>query len=252
MPWLTRGLGLCLLSPVPRTSRKPTRKPVTTKKALRFMRDMKLRHGYTYGNLEGIARKAALDSKWRYVSLADRYEIAWSAITEALYTSEDPPYAYDLIQCGIRAIARYVEEDGQLRGTYYYRPGKPRMPRFEIYWWTAAGPTPSPEDRIIDRIAARHIFEKLTPANQRVLLALADHNDYTRAAESLGISRKSFVTYVYLARKQFLRLWHDDETPSRIWGRDHHTGKPRQRSITAITIRRRHARRRQSSDADTD
>ncbi|MGI5204969.1 hypothetical protein ACQEU6_25750 [Spirillospora sp. CA-108201] len=215
------------------------------------MRDMELRHGYTYGNLEGIARKASLDSKWRYITLAERYDIAWSAVTEALYSSEDPPYAYDLIQAGMRAIARHVEEDGQLRGVYYYQPGKPRMPRFETYWWDAAGPTPSPENRIIERIATRHIFERLTPANQRVLLALADYNDYTRAAEALGISRKSFITYVCLARKQFLRLWHDDETPSRVWGRDHnYTNKTRSRSITAVTIRRRRARRLKSPDAD--
>ena len=51
-------------------------------------------------------------------------------------------------------------------------------------------------------------------------MALATYNDYQRAAEALGKPYHSFVGTVSTARKQFLRLWHEHETPSEVWGRE--------------------------------
>ena len=205
------------------------------------MRDIELKHGYTYASVERIAQKAASESKWRFVDLVERYEIARSAVAEELYRCDEPPGPYHLIDHGMKAIRRHVEELGDLRGVYFYKRGIPRMPRFEIFWWSVAGPTPSPEEPVIERLTVETIFAKLTPLNQQVLLALADFDNFDRAAEAMGVSVSSYRTYVYLARKQFLRLWHDGEEPSKFWGRT--TKRNKSRSVTATTIRRRRVNR---------
>ncbi len=204
-----------------------------------------LRHGYTLASLEGLTRRAAFDSKWRFIAFDEKYETAWSAIAEELYSSEEPPPVHDLIQVGVRAITRHVEDLGHTKGVYYYRADKPSMPRFEIYWWWHAFPTPSPESRIVDVLALRQIWPRLTRTNQKVLLALAVHGDYQAAAAALNKPYSTFVTQIYEARRQFLRLWHDGEQPSRVWGRDRRKRNgPPQRSVTATTIRKRQQRAR--------
>jgi hypothetical protein len=55
-----------------------------------------------------------------------------------------------------------------------------------------------------------------------------------------------------LARKQFLRYWHEGEQPSRIWGRDHkgiESYTPYQ-SIITVTVRQRKARRERREAAE--
>jgi hypothetical protein len=80
---------------------------------------------------------------------------------------------------------------------------------------------------------------------------LATHSDYQKAADALGKPYHSFVSTVSTARKQFLRLWHEHETPSGVWGHDRRN-RPRaedRRSVTVVTIRRRN-RRREARQAD--
>jgi len=187
-------------------------------------------------------RRAAWESHWQFIGFREKYEIAWSAIAEGLYSCDGPPSDRDLIRIGDKAITRHVEDHGHMWGTYYYRDGD--MPRFEKYWWSQAAPTPSPEGRIVDVVALGQIWPRLTKNSQRVLMALAVHGE--RAAESLGKPYSTFVTQIYEARRHFLRLWHEGEQPSRVWGHDRrkreHPLANNGRSVTARTIRKRRQR----------
>jgi hypothetical protein len=219
-----------------------------------------LRWGYTVASLEGLARKAAYDSHWRFLPPVEKYEIAWSAIAEELYACDEAPSASALLRRGEKAIRQHVDDLGHSHGIYYaghssgrIAPGTP-MPRFEKYWWSHALPTGSPEDRIVDELALQQIWSRLTKTHQSVLLALAVHGDYQRAADALNKSYKSIVTQIYTARKQFFRLWHQHETAPGVWGRDRRKrSRPRgedQRSITAATIRKRRARAKARTESN--
>jgi hypothetical protein len=91
--------------------------------------------------------------------------------------------------------------------------------------------------------------------HQTVLIALAAHGDYQHAATALDKPYATFVTQIHLARKQFLRLWHQGEQPSGVWGRDRRKRtKPPGASGHAITIntvrrrtRARHTAKQQGS-----
>jgi hypothetical protein len=210
--------------------------------------DTELRFGFTMASLDSLARKAVHESHWHFLPFHEKYDIAWSAIAEDLYASAEPPRPYDLIRLGEKAIAAQVEAYGHMWGAYYSKPDREFKPRFETFWWSQAYPTPSPEEPIVDRIAFRQIWPRLTSTNQTVLLALAIHGDYQRAADSLNKPYSTFTTQIWQARKQFLRLWHDGELPSRVWGHDMRKHprpeRPRDRSITSATILRRQSRRK--------
>jgi len=91
---------------------------------------------------------------------------------------------------------------------------------FERYWRSAASSHPGPEPAVIDRVALAQIWPRLRAEHQQVLAALAIHDDYGLAAQSLGISRSWFITRLGAARRAFLRLWHEGEPPSRPWAND--------------------------------
>jgi hypothetical protein len=218
----------------------------------RAARDSELRYGYTLTSLENLARRAVFESRWQFIAFHEKYEIAWSAIAEQLYASDQPPGASDLIHAGEKAIRIHVEDLGHTHGTYYYRETTD-MPRYWKFWWSQAGPAPSPETGIVDVVTLQQIWPRLTVNSQRVLMALAVHGDYERAAESLNKPYRTFVTQVYEARRHFLRLWHEGEQPSRVWGHDvRKRSSPRQqgeRSVTATTIRRRRQRAARQASA---
>lgn len=157
--------------------------------------DGELRHGYTLASLDNLARKAVLESHWRFLSFHDRYDIAFGAIAEHLYACDEMPRPHDLIRLGEGAIRLYVDEESHWSGRYIYRTGVPEMPRFRLYWWDNSSTTSSsPEDYVVVRTAFDQVWPRLTPVHQRVLLALAAHEDYERAAKSLRLTRNSFVT----------------------------------------------------------
>lgn len=69
------------------------------------------------------------------------------------------------------------------------------------------------------------------------------HNDHERAAQALGKSMVAFHSAVRDARRQFLRLWHQGEQPSKVWSRDRRTTDRDSRDPIAY-LRQRHAMRR--------
>jgi len=183
-----------------------------------------LRHGYTLDSLTRLAHYAARNKLWYYTTdLAVRYEVAFATMAEHLYAAPEPPTAGELVKVGWHAIAAHGDARRQFLGLAHDGPPGPGL-NFERYWRGVTAPADSPEDKVTDRIALAQIWPRLTPASREALAALAAHGDYRRAADALGIGYKTFVCRISDARRQFLALWHDGETPSRPWVRDRRAG----------------------------
>lgn len=189
-----------------------------------FSAGVELRHGYTLDNLTRMAHYAARHTRWNLaIDLGTRYEVAWSAMAEHLYAADQQPTPGDLFRAGWLAVSRHRDAERQFQGRAHDGPAGPGN-HFERYWRGVSAPVDSPEDKITDRIALAQIWPCLRPVHREALTALATHGDYRRAAESLGMPYKSFLSRISRARREFLALWHYGETPSRPWVRDRRAG----------------------------
>jgi hypothetical protein len=208
-----------------------------------------LRHGYTLESLTRLAHWTARTTRYdKNVPLPERYEAAWSALAQCLYAAQDKPTVDDLVQAGRLAIRHYGERERQFRGRAHDGPAGPGR-NFERYWRAVGAPVDSPEDRLVDRMALAQIWPRLTPASREALLALAVHGDYRRAAESLGLGYKTFVCRISYARRQFLKLWHDGEAPSRPWVRDRRQGPGTDMHTVTYFLRSRRLRKQAAGAA---
>jgi hypothetical protein len=182
-----------------------------------------LRHGYTLDDLRRLAGGVVKHAWSQLGDQADRLEVVWSAIAEALYASETAPARRDLFQAGMDAMGRYDADDRHHHGIASSGPhayaGRGSSPAFQTYWCLAMTAR-SPEDGVVERVALAQIWPRLTEGQRRALLALAAFDDYAAAAEALGIKYQSFHSLIRAARIRFLALWHEGESPSRVWGRD--------------------------------
>jgi hypothetical protein len=202
--------------------------------------DVQLRHGYTLAQVRSITLGLAIRQTWlkstSVVSFDQRLEVAWHAVIEHLYASDQPPTPREMMQAADRAVNRDIHLAHQFHGhNTRDRYAKTTIKSFELYWWHTSIPTSSPENGIIERLALAQIWPRLRPEYQEVLAALAAHDDYGLAASSLGISRRLFTARLSEARQAFLQRWHEGESPSRVWT----TGKS-----TGIWRRRAHRARR--------
>jgi len=212
--------------------------------------DPSLPHGYTLARLERVAREAAWGSRWHYLPRAEQADVARFAVLEHLYTCVELGDFSSLVRVGRAAIHAHVVKEMHHHGATPKTsdPGAVPMPRYWTYWRSSSVPTSSPEEPIVEALAVAQIFDRLGPAYQRVLLALAEHDDYDVAAAELGKARHGFETTLSVARKQFLAWWHEGEVPSRVWGKDYRNARRRHdrtdyKKITVTTIRRRRQRR---------
>src|SRR5690606_16459965 len=64
-----------------------------------------IKHGYTLADLDDMARAAVAVDRLLVGDAHYRHSIAYSAIAEALYASEEPPDRAHLIRVGWQAIA---------------------------------------------------------------------------------------------------------------------------------------------------
>jgi hypothetical protein len=185
--------------------------------------DLPLRHGYTMADLVALTRKAAFRSRWRFVDFDERADAARFAIVEQLLTATDRPDQWELVDAGERAIRRHVEAEEHWGGFWVTRsdvePGS-RMTRYLRYWRSSAQPTGSPENPVVDAFALRQIWPKLTRTQRAALVALAEHDDYDKAAAELGLTYHTLVSHLSNAHRTFLKWWHQHERPSRPWGND--------------------------------
>lgn len=209
-----------------------------------------LRHGYTLDDLRRLAGRVVCSAWGRLGSQVERLEFAWSAIAEALYASDGMPSQRDLFNAGLRAMRRYDADNRHHLGvaTSGTHTGFGSAPRFQAYWCLART-APSPEDGVVERVALAQIWPRLTEGHRRALLALAAFDDYAEAAAALGLTYSAFRQAVGAARLRFLALWHEGETPSRVWGRDRRIGRrdagpPAERRPVTVRMRKAGRRRR--------
>jgi hypothetical protein len=210
--------------------------------------DIKLPHGYCLADLDRMTRQAVFYARWTTGSTTvDRYDVARCSIIDRLYDdAQERPSERELTMIGKRAVCRYVDDEYQVHGVNpkEWRDGITRG-RFVAFWLDWIQHSGSHDTHVIEILAVRQIWPRLTWRNRRLLLALAVHGDYESAAKAVGMSRDAFIGKLSLARKQFLRYWHEGEQPSRIWGRDHkgiESYTPPQ-SIITLTVRQRKAAR---------
>lgn len=178
-----------------------------------------LRHGYNLADLDRLARAAVWRIWGTCLDYRTRYEVAWSAVAERLYAApeDSPPAPGDLISAGQDAIAAHVDSEQRHRG--YDRETGAGMPRWAAYWH-GQRPVREPEAGLVERMALWQVWPELTPAQREALLALAACGTRDAAAESLGISPRTLAHQLDAARRRFLALWHEHETPPRFWGSD--------------------------------
>ena len=204
--------------------------------------DEPLWHGYTLTDIDRYARISARTARGnRILDPTDCYQIAWSAITETLATADDAPTGIDLIAAGSTAVSRASYDHRHTWGiNRAWGSDQGSMARFNRYWELASRPAGSMEDAIVDRAALRQIWPRLSLTHRQVLHALAIHdNDPRAAAESLGRTITTFQSHLVSARAAYRALWHEHETPSRMWGR---SGRRGRRTATQVLRSRRRAR----------
>lgn len=187
--------------------------------------EVEVKHGFTFTDLEKIARAAVVADRLLVGDVRYRHGIAYSAIAEALFASEEPPERGHLIRVGWQAIALDVRwslrhagfpDDGQ--------PGDDKLrPRF-MQFWEDHRVTPSHEPKIVEDLAAHQVIETLTPLYRDALIALAVHDTYQAAAEALGITYVALKARIATARRQVLAAWFEGETPHRTRHIDRRVG----------------------------
>lgn len=201
-----------------------------------------LRHGYTLDDLDQLARAAITRSRTAgRVSAADqdeRYATAWDAIAHHLYTTDEHPTGYNLIGAAMTALT--ADSDAHRRHHGY----RDNTRAFGVFWLDTSGPTPSPERGIVERTALAQIWPRLQPYQQRAFTALATFENYQAAADALGLSYKTFASTISQARREFLRLWHEGEEPSRPWGNDRRRSEGTRRNAVTRYVKYRKGRRK--------
>lgn len=205
-----------------------------------------LRFGFTFQHVEALARRAVRDhSQSRGRDWEDRYEAAWGAAVERLYSADEPVSALDLLQAATRGLRRMAQAYLRDRGYAWSRSGGgiSATPSFWGYW--SSPESASPEETVVDLEALEQVMARLSPSQAAALRALAEHGSHQAAAEALGVSPSALDNRLGRARSAFLALWHEHEAPSRKWrgdspafqrGRGVHPATPAEEAATLATV----------------
>lgn len=180
-------------------------------------------HGYTMRDLDRLAATACTYDRSMASDATTRYEIAWSAIAEALCTADEPPQWHDLFTIGWRAIYAEVREMRHLFGQRD-KDGTNEVAssqRFRQYWTL---PPVRPDEGIAERMAVPQVLAVLTETEREAVVALAVHDDYQAAADSLGLKYTAFTVRMSSARKRFRAHWYAPETAPPVKGTDRRVG----------------------------
>ncbi|SCL21655.1 hypothetical protein [Micromonospora inyonensis] len=203
-----------------------------------------LRYGYTIADLQRLARLVAATTHTS-TSHADRYQEAYSAIAEHLYTTTSRPDDHDLVHAGRAAVLTAMRHTLRHHGYDTNTPGAGTgdRPRYVTYWRWIGQPAPGHDDHIIDAVAVRQILPLLTAQEQAAVNALAAFDTYQAAAAALGIPYGRFCDRLARARHRFLTYWHEHEQPSRPWTSDRRDGGPDSRDPRRVMKRFRERQR---------
>lgn len=206
-------------------------------------------HGYSLNAIDRLARTAAACAPGgRILDPSDRYHAAWSAIAETLATATEPPTRSDLFAAGANAVSRAGQDYRHTWGmTRTWASSEGDIAGYRRYWELARRTTASPEEPVVDRTALTQIWPCLSLTHQQVLWALAVHDgDHRAAATSLGKTLLTYRSHLKNARAAYRALWHEHETPSRMWGK---SGQQGRRTAAQTLVNRRQQRARRAAAA---
>jgi len=207
-----------------------------------------LPYGYTLEDLDKMTTAAVIADRSMAMGTAERRDIAWSAIAEALYVAERAPHRQELIRVGWQAIYSEIRDAYRHYG-YLDRKaasGLGSAPGFAMYWQQRVV-TRGHENRIVERYALGPILAALTDTQRAVVHAVAAFDgDKVAAAEHLHMKEAAFAYQLLEARKKCLALWLEGETPVkttlRRLDRRQHRGPAPEHGTTAAARRHRTAR----------
>lgn len=204
-----------------------------------------IRHGYNLADLEMLARAAVAAAYSQVQDYLDRYDTAWFAIVEALYTAEQRPEPWQLKHAGVTAVNREGQDHGRHHGHDRRTPeaGYEAARGFLRYWELDSRPTGSCEERVCDQLALWQIWPTLSETHRAVLLALAAHEDQQAAANAVDKSYGCFGSHLKDARRGFLKLWHEGEEPSRLWGKNDRRRSSKYAGTKILAVRRRQGKK---------
>lgn len=208
--------------------------------------DALLRHDYTLGGVETLARHAVMGNRqyWSGGNRLDQHDLARFAILEALYAADEQPQPGDLLRIAQRALGRDKETEMRTHGIPV--SARETGAHFATYW-SADRVSGSPERGVVEVLALQQIFPTLPQNHQQALLALAATGDQRSAAELMGVGVNTFYTWVQRGRAAFRELWHEGEAPSKSWGRDRRSTSTHHGATAIAKVRRRGRRAQQSS-----
>ena len=179
------------------------------------------------------------------MEMVHRAETAWEAIIEHLHLVVERPEETELIAVGWKAMKAQHYQDLKAHGL----GGKDKAlvsRAFLRYWTSASAPAHSHEDLLVDRIALAQIWTALTPTHRQVLTALAEHDDRRRAERAVNMDTAAFTRTLGRARRAFFALWHEGETPSKMWGYDR-PGARHQNVMYLVRLRKQRALKRRAA-----
>lgn len=172
-----------------------------------------LAHGFTMADLHRAARQAAGGSGARSpLPWDERYEIAWMAIAEAIYESDERP---NLPLVGMQAISKESHSYRSFHGLEgaSARDGD-RAPSF-IKFWAPRG-SEDFTDTIVERLSLPAVLSLLSSEEYEVLAALAAHGTQLKVAEVLRLSPALVNQRVKSGRQRVIAAWIAPDTPRDI------------------------------------
>lgn len=184
-----------------------------------------LRHGYTLDDLNRIARTVVVANAqwWRGADRHQQADLAFSAIAEHLYLTNEAPSERELHAAGTRAL---VEDAKSYRHHHGLRDGGHGLageaPRFAAFWYEP--PADPWEDRILDRVAVAQIMPTLDEPLMQAIAALAALDDYALAAKVLDLKYPTLTARINRGRRTFRQHWYAPETAPATRGTDRRVG----------------------------
>ncbi|WP_181785457.1 hypothetical protein [Streptomyces phytophilus] len=189
--------------------------------SMRPVVDVSLRFGFTLEQVNRMARHVSHTHRGSHFgNIDERFDIAWSAMVEIIYSSDACPEPSDLFRGARRALNKDTAKTQHAHGLDPHGMIEGMRPCFVRYWSSLSSPTQSPENSVVERRALWEIWQVLRPFHREALGTLAAYDgDYELAAAALGKTPRQFSWHIREARRSFMELWHEGETPSGVWAK---------------------------------
>jgi hypothetical protein len=196
-----------------------------------------VRHGYSVADLSRIASFVVRDAARRGMrDLDEKRSAAMCALIETLHAHECDPGSSVLIRAAEDAISR--ESDRFWSNLGYNSKTKEHQKGFPRYWHHV--PATPLDEAVAERVAVLQILAALTDRQQQVVHTLAETGDRRATALALGVDPTTISAVLGNARRAFMALWLEGETPQ---VKDYRAGRANPYSAEAAAARPEIARR---------